>query len=116
MTIYVEEEEVWKCPKHPSRRRRNGVCPACLRDRLVSLCPDCGGIRPCPCPSSSSSSSSEGEPSFRRSRSLAIPFLSRVNSKTPSFLSVLTRSSTRRSDPAVDGFENNRIQDFARYV
>lgn len=119
MTIYVEEEQVWKCPKHPSKRRRNGVCPACLRDRLVSLCPDCGVLRPCPCAASttsSSSSSSDAEPSFRRSRSLAIPFL-RSSVKTPSFFSGLMRSKTRRSDPMNEAImHDNKIDDFARMV
>ncbi|KAL8053441.1 hypothetical protein ABFX02_05G071300 [Erythranthe guttata] len=116
MACYVEEEEVWKCPKHPSKRRRNGICPTCLRDRLVSLCPDCHNPRPCACvaastttsSSSSSASSFGGDPSFRRSRSVAIPFLrsrngdqgppphnSRVRT-TPSFMSILKRSSTKR--------------------
>lgn len=100
----MDEEEIWKCPTHPSKRRRTGICPTCLRDRLVILCPNCANVRPCPyCPatttssSSSSSSSSfslfsssaadgvgsvgrvsnliDSETSFRRSRSLAIPFL-----------------------------------------
>lgn len=101
----MDEEEVWKCPKHPSKRRRSGICSVCLRDRLATLCPDCANVRPCACcattttaattSSSSSSSSSfsrfshdafggptsrvsnliESEPAFRRSRSLAIPFL-----------------------------------------
>ncbi|KAF3449429.1 hypothetical protein FNV43_RR10157 [Rhamnella rubrinervis] len=101
MMFYVDEEEIWKCPKHPSRRRRCGICPVCLRERLATLCPECANVRPCNCcatttSSSSSSSSSlsrflgdgagigsvgrvsnliESEPSFRRSRSLAIPFL-----------------------------------------
>ncbi|XP_040989605.1 uncharacterized protein LOC121237094 [Juglans microcarpa x Juglans regia] len=95
MAFYVDEEEVWKCPEHPSKRRRSGICPVCLRDRLSTLCPDCANIRPCACSansatkSSSSSSSSrfssyeagrvsnlvESQPVFRRSRSLAIPFL-----------------------------------------
>lgn len=100
MAVYIEEEEVWKCPKHPSKRRRNGICPVCLRDRLISLCPDCANVRPCSCcaattasSSSASSSSSfslfsssssrggrvsdliDGEPAFRRSRSVGIPFL-----------------------------------------
>ncbi|CAK9142780.1 unnamed protein product [Ilex paraguariensis] len=104
MALYIDEEEVWKCPKHPSKRRRSGICPICLRERLGSLCPDCANVRPCACcPTSSSSSSSsssfslfssrggssnsgvgdvgkvskliDSEPSFRRSRSLAIPFL-----------------------------------------
>ncbi|CAM8896817.1 unnamed protein product [Rhodiola kirilowii] len=94
-------DDAWKCYKHPSRRRRVGVCPTCLRDRLLSLCPNCANSLPCPCfpaaTDSSSSSSSfsrfsvdsssvgaigrvssliESEPSFRRSRSVAIPFLS----------------------------------------
>ena len=100
MAFYANEEEVWKCPKHPSKRRRNGICPICLHDRLVTLCPECANVRPCACcatttsSSSSSSSSSlsilssttggeagrvsklvDGEPAFRRSRSVAIPFL-----------------------------------------
>ncbi|THU44801.1 hypothetical protein C4D60_Mb02t11190 [Musa balbisiana] len=53
-----EDETGWKCWKHPSQPRY-GVCPACLRDRLLRLCPDCANVRPCRCfPSSSSSSSS----------------------------------------------------------
>ncbi|XP_057977056.1 uncharacterized protein LOC131164108 [Malania oleifera] len=102
MAFYVDEEEVWKCPKHPSKRRRNGICPICLRDRLVSLCPNCANVRPCACSaatatsssSSSSSSSSfsliygtgvgttgrvsnllDSEPALRRSRTVAAPFL-----------------------------------------
>ncbi|KAJ0824443.1 putative protein OCTOPUS [Helianthus annuus] len=112
MAFYTEEEEVYKCPKHPLKRRRTtGICPTCLRDRLVTLCPECANTRPCSCSrtrehehststSSSSSSSSfslfqysrggsrhgnrevgrisnliESEPAFRKSRSLAIPFL-----------------------------------------
>lgn len=94
-----EEEEVWKCLKHPSRQRpRNGICPICLHDRLITLCPDCANVRPCACcpantttPSSSSSSVSDGAPgesgplssliddgqpnNFRRSRSVAVQFL-----------------------------------------
>ncbi|URD85766.1 hypothetical protein MUK42_27477 [Musa troglodytarum] len=53
-----EDEIGWKCWKHPSQPRY-GVCPACLRDRLLRLCPGCANVRPCRCfPSSSSSSSS----------------------------------------------------------
>ncbi|KAL2518241.1 hypothetical protein Adt_14488 [Abeliophyllum distichum] len=167
MALYIDEEEVWKCPKHPSKRRRNGICPTCLRDRLVILCPDCGNVRPCACfstmtsSSSASSSSSfsflngrgdggsvgrvskliDGEPSFRRSRSLAIPFLrssgeNRKNSpgneiiKTPSFWSVLKRSKTKRSqqstkNEAINNIDSNsnenvgsndKIDDFARMM
>ncbi|KAI3494812.1 hypothetical protein L1887_40424 [Cichorium endivia] len=115
MAFYLDEDEVWKCPKHPSKRRRSGICPTCLRERLVTLCPECANTRPCACcpaptdstSSSSSSSSSfsifqfsrggslrdgfmpsagtgevgrvsnliDSEPAFRKSRSLAIPFL-----------------------------------------
>ncbi|KAK7309625.1 hypothetical protein RJT34_06510 [Clitoria ternatea] len=101
MALYMDEEEVWKCPKHPSKRRRSGICPICLRDRLVTLCPDCANVRPCSCYATSSSSSSSSsssfsrfsvagdaagtvgrvynlidrEPTLRRSRSMAIPFL-----------------------------------------
>ncbi|KDP30037.1 hypothetical protein JCGZ_18613 [Jatropha curcas] len=107
MALYIDEEDVWKCPKHPTKRRRTGICHVCLRERLSSLCPDCANVRPCSCcaattSTSSSSSSSfsrfsaaaasesyasgigtvgrvsnliESEPSFRRSRSLAVPFL-----------------------------------------
>ncbi|KAJ8754431.1 hypothetical protein K2173_002882 [Erythroxylum novogranatense] len=99
MAIYVDEEDVFKCPKHPSRRRRIGICHHCLRHRLASLCPDCAYERPCNCYASSSGSSSsslsrisastadgvgavgrvssliESEPAFRRSRSVAVSFL-----------------------------------------
>ncbi|CAH1451285.1 unnamed protein product [Lactuca virosa] len=115
MALYVDEAEVWKCPKHPSRRRKSGICPKCLRERLVTLCPECATALPCsscppPVDSSSSSSSSsnsfslfafsrggsrrdyappctanadavrlsnnlETEPSLRKSRSVAVPFL-----------------------------------------
>ncbi|KAM7254254.1 hypothetical protein ACFE04_031936 [Oxalis oulophora] len=96
----MDEEEVWKCPKHPSKRRRTGICPTCLKEKLAILCPDCAHLRPCACitttatTSSSSSSSStsfarfsvsgagehkvsnliDSEPAFRRSRSVAIAF------------------------------------------
>lgn len=153
MVFYVEEEEVWKCSKHPSKRRRSGICPTCLHDRLGSLCPDCHHPRPCPCvtasaeSSSSSSSSSfgrvsnliDGEPSFRRSRSVVVPFLRPRNPdrtsnsgrfSTPSFLSVLKRSKTKRAEPPKEesavvinsggddvNFEsNNRIEDFVGLV
>ncbi|KAI4303323.1 hypothetical protein MLD38_038969 [Melastoma candidum] len=63
----MDEEEVWKCPAHPSKRRPYGVCPKCLRDKLSSLCPDCASLRPCSCSSSSSSdSSSDSSSSFSR--------------------------------------------------
>ncbi|XP_054808754.1 uncharacterized protein LOC129310877 [Prosopis cineraria] len=90
MGLYLDEEEVWKCPKHPSKRRRTGICPTCLRDRLATLSPDCARVRPCSCSAAATSSS----PSFsastsvsrsslagdvagglKRSRSVAIPFL-----------------------------------------
>lgn len=147
--VYVDEEEVWKCPKHPSKRRKSGICPVCLRERLVILCPECANVRPCGCcatattsSSSSSSSSSrftggdgvrvskllESEPSFRRSRSVAIPFLrsrSRFvgggggvghvdfdrsephsgggRTKTPSFWSSMFRSSQRSKRSEANG-------------
>ncbi|XP_028802830.1 uncharacterized protein LOC114758007 [Neltuma alba] len=101
MALFLDEDEVWKCSKHPSKRRRSGICPLCLRERLLALCPECGNLRPCSCcatscSSSSSSSSSfsrfsvhatgvgaigrvhslmDNEPGLRRSRSMAIPFL-----------------------------------------
>ncbi|KAE8677549.1 hypothetical protein F3Y22_tig00111506pilonHSYRG00187 [Hibiscus syriacus] len=136
MAFYEDEEQVWKCPRHPSKRRRTGICPVCLRDKLASLCPDCAHARPCACittPSSSSSSSFsrfsiaasgnissvgavgrvsnliESEPAFRRSRSLAIPFLRSKHenlserndlagskSKTPSFWSIFRGSNKSR--------------------
>ena len=101
MALYLDEEEIWKCLKHPSRRRKIGICPICLRERLAKLCPDCANERPCSCYATTSSSSSsasssfsrfsvtgdgvgtvgrvhnliERESSLRRSRSMAIPFL-----------------------------------------
>ncbi|KAL4284663.1 hypothetical protein GQ457_16G027090 [Hibiscus cannabinus] len=138
MAFYVDEEKVWKCAKHPSKRRRSGICPVCLQNKLASLCPDCAHARPCACSATSCSSSSsssfscfstagdfsdvgtvarvsslvETEPAFRRSRSLAIPFLrmkpesvsekndtpaSNDKSKTPSFWSMIKGSSTNTS-------------------
>ncbi|CAD5170791.1 unnamed protein product [Musa acuminata subsp. malaccensis] len=93
-----EAEAGWKCWKHPVQTSY-GVCPACLHDRLLRLCPDCANVRPCGCfpsPSSSASSSSlssaelldsgaavgavglvsilvDSEPAFRRSRSVGFP-------------------------------------------
>ncbi|XP_021768199.1 uncharacterized protein LOC110732553 [Chenopodium quinoa] len=107
MAFYAEEDEVWKCSLHPSKRRRTGVCPSCLKERLSALCPDCANVRPCSCYATTSSSSSasssfslhftdggrisnliDGEPAFRRSRSSAFPFFrsarySTVDEKPP---------------------------------
>lgn len=47
----------WRCRKHPPVPC-GGVCPHCLCDRLLRLCPDCARTRPCPCASPSSPSSS----------------------------------------------------------
>ncbi|KAG9142685.1 hypothetical protein Leryth_005450 [Lithospermum erythrorhizon] len=80
MALYIGEEEVWKCPKHPSKRRRNGICPTCLRDRLGTLCPNCATLRPCECSATASTSSSRRttapvDPKLWRSRSVALPFM-----------------------------------------
>ncbi|KAI3978138.1 hypothetical protein MKX01_012969 [Papaver californicum] len=100
MGISIEEEEIWKCKKHPTKKRIvSGVCPSCLRDRLNNLCPNCACELPCvhctPLSTSSSSSSSssgfasdgvgiitgrmsnliENEPAFQRSRSTAFHIL-----------------------------------------
>uniref|UniRef100_A0A6N2JZG2 Uncharacterized protein n=1 Tax=Salix viminalis TaxID=40686 RepID=A0A6N2JZG2_SALVM len=121
MALYVDEEEIWKCPKHPFKRRRTGICHVCLRERLSSLCPDCANPRPCACyataafsssGSSSLSSSShrlssaagvgsvgrvsnliDREPAFRRSRSLAVPFLRSKPSADQNYNSHKTLSS-----------------------
>ncbi|TKY70022.1 hypothetical protein E2542_SST06306 [Spatholobus suberectus] len=134
MALYLDEEEVWKCPKHPSKRRRSGICPICLRDRLVTLCPDCANVRPCSCYATSSSSSSsssssfsrfsvagdgvgtvgrvhnliEREPGLRRSRSMAIPFLrSRSRFSGGGGGGDLDLDSTRDS-PALNGSRSAR--------
>ncbi|CAO2819617.1 unnamed protein product [Amaranthus hypochondriacus] len=93
MAFYADEDEIWKCTQHPSKRRRTGVCPLCLKQRLSELCPECANVRPCSCYATTSSSSSasssfsfhfsdinrisnliENEPAFQRSRSSAFPF------------------------------------------
>ncbi|XP_047077766.1 uncharacterized protein LOC124688093 [Lolium rigidum] len=60
----------WRCRRHPAARSGGGVCPYCLRDRLLRLCPTCARVRPCPCASApvsacaaspSSSSSASGD-------------------------------------------------------
>lgn len=156
MAFYADEEEVWKCPKHPSKRRRSGICPTCLRERLTNLCPDCANVRPCACCTSSSSSSSssfsffsssssagdasrstrvgsvgrlsnliDSEPAFRRSRSLAIPFLhSRfaeasppVNRRKSSFWSVFrTQKSKECEEEREDGKSKIEIEAEEKYA
>ncbi|CAD6262490.1 unnamed protein product [Miscanthus lutarioriparius] len=62
----------WRCRRHPPLPG-GGVCPHCLRDRLLRLCPDCACPRPCACsPScaSSPSSSSSGASALGRVHSL----------------------------------------------
>ncbi|OEL24803.1 hypothetical protein BAE44_0014177 [Dichanthelium oligosanthes] len=61
----------WRCRRHPSLPG-GGVCPHCLRDRLLRLCPDCACPRPCACSSScaSSPSSSSGASALGRVHSL----------------------------------------------
>ncbi|CAA7024832.1 unnamed protein product [Microthlaspi erraticum] len=89
---------VWqKCSRHDFRFVfGGGVCPFCLHEQLSSLCPDCSRNLPCSCTPRSSVSDSAGEgdvsftgvgsvgrvdnlierePAFRRSRSMAVPFL-----------------------------------------
>ncbi|KAK4341990.1 hypothetical protein RND71_037806 [Anisodus tanguticus] len=96
MAYYIEEE-AWKCPKHPLKKRRNatGVCSICLRDRLSKLCPHCANVRPCSnCAAAASTTSSvklccSGEPAFCRSKSVGIPFLKSRN----------VSSSDRRNPP-----------------
>ncbi|KZV37273.1 hypothetical protein F511_14677 [Dorcoceras hygrometricum] len=145
MACHVAEEEAWRCPKHPSKSRRTGVCPTCLRERLGSLCPVCANVRPCGCVSNATSSSSsasssfsfftnggdvsrasnlsETEPSFRRSRSVAIPFLRAASHRisTPSFLRRIATKMTkeryeidRQNDEDTDS--NRRVKDLARVV
>nr|CAB3483190.1 unnamed protein product [Digitaria exilis] len=44
--------------RHPAARSGGGVCPYCLRDRLLRLCPNCVHVRPCSCAASCTSPSS----------------------------------------------------------
>ncbi|URE00090.1 hypothetical protein MUK42_21418 [Musa troglodytarum] len=108
-----EAEAGWKCWKHPVQTSY-GVCPGCLRDRLLRLCPDCANVRPCGCfpsPSSSASSSSlssaelpesgaavgavgllsilvDSEPTFGRSRSVGFPLPRSRSAAVPDAASV----------------------------
>ncbi|KAF7062559.1 hypothetical protein CFC21_069142 [Triticum aestivum] len=59
----------WRCRKHPPVPC-GGVCPHCLCDRLLRLCPDCARTRPCACASPSSPSSSASSASVGRVCSL----------------------------------------------
>uniref|UniRef100_A0A7N0UX00 Uncharacterized protein n=1 Tax=Kalanchoe fedtschenkoi TaxID=63787 RepID=A0A7N0UX00_KALFE len=95
---YVDEEVVWKCRIHPSKRRRHGVCALCLRDKLISLCPNCASVRPCACP--------EPPAELRRSRTLAVTSFLRSKSThkpstdaVPSFRS--SKSTYKTSNDAV---------------
>ncbi|CAN6240697.1 unnamed protein product [Urochloa humidicola] len=60
-----------RCRRHPAVPG-GGVCPHCLRDRLLLLCPECACARPCACScaSSPSSSSSSGAGAVGRVHSL----------------------------------------------
>ncbi|OIT33802.1 PREDICTED: uncharacterized protein LOC109205536 [Nicotiana attenuata] len=89
MAYYIEEE-VWKCPKHPSKKRRPGVCSICLRNRLSKLCPHCANVRPCSCRSSGAGVGCDSEPALCRSKSVGIPFVKSRDSNT----------SDRRNPPA----------------
>ena len=61
--------EDWRCRRHPPLPG-GGVCPHCLRDRLLRLCPECACARPCACSSSGASSpSSSLSPGAGRARS-----------------------------------------------
>lgn len=95
MAFYPDEEEVWKCPKHPSKRRRSGICPTCLRERLVGLCPDCANVRPCSCcPTATNSSTSSSSSSFSL-------FSSRDGLKSASGIGAIDRvSNLIDSEPA----------------
>lgn len=101
MGIYLDEEELWKCSKHPSKRRRTGICPTCLHDRLSTLCPHCAADRPCSCAAASAAASPSAAAAaggLKRSRSVAIPFLrsrSRFSSGDGEF-SGLTRSRSAK--------------------
>ncbi|KAJ8465412.1 hypothetical protein OPV22_027964 [Ensete ventricosum] len=88
---FEEDESGWKCWKHPSQPRY-GVCPACLRDHLLRLCPDCNNCLPSSTELARSSGRGgdgagivavgppvsrpiESEPAFRRSRSVGFQHL-----------------------------------------
>ncbi|KAK4769763.1 hypothetical protein SAY87_030295 [Trapa incisa] len=125
---YMDEDEAWKCMKHPSRRRRKGICPTCLKERLSNLCPDCAETRPCGCgPSTTSSSSSppssslsrffpggrsvghgsnlnEPEPSLRRVRSVAVS-LFRSRSR---YANDLDAGQRRNGEPGSEGGKGSR--------
>ncbi|CAL5188489.1 unnamed protein product [Lathyrus oleraceus] len=132
MALYLDEEEIWKCLKHPSKRRKIGICPICLRERLATLCPNCANVRPCSCYATTSSSSSSAsssfsrfsvtgdsvgaigkvhnlidrEPSLRRSRSMAIPFL-RSRSRFSGGIKELDHDNTKDS-PVINGSSSAR--------
>ncbi|XP_016651028.1 PREDICTED: uncharacterized protein LOC103336887 [Prunus mume] len=106
--VYVDEEEVWKCPKHPSKRRKSGICPVCLRERLVILCPECANVRPCGCCATATTSSSSSSSSSSRFTG-TVPIggdplpAGGGRTKTPSFWSSMFRSSQRSKRSEANG-------------
>ncbi|KAB2013800.1 hypothetical protein ES319_D09G181500v1 [Gossypium barbadense] len=98
MAFYVDEENVWKCAKHPSKRRHSGICPVCLQDKLASLCPDCAYTLPCACTATSSSSSYSSFSCFSTAADVSgVGAVGRVSnlSKTPSFWTMFSRASNK---------------------
>ncbi|KAK9716205.1 hypothetical protein RND81_06G218200 [Saponaria officinalis] len=75
MAYYAEEDEVWKCTQHPSKRRRfSGVCPFCLTERLSALCPDCANLRPCSCSAASYAASTTSSAASTASSTFSLHF------------------------------------------
>ncbi|XP_009605885.1 uncharacterized protein [Nicotiana tomentosiformis] len=120
MAYYIEEE-IWKCPKHPSKKRRPGVCSICLRNRLSKLCPHCANMRPCSCLIGAGGGGCDSEPVFCRSKSVGIPLIksrdinsgnrrnplvSEKSNKTASFWWIFKSSKrTAEAEGKVNGLE-----------
>lgn len=111
-------EDDGRCRRHPSPPL-HGVCPACLRERLSLLCPDCASPRlSCSCHPSSSTSTSTSTSSSGAAAAAAAASSSSdhaaVGTVAPMSYFIGAEPSLRRSRSAAVAFLRTRPSDDRR--